>query len=166
MQLEEFYDYKNLLMEQLCCDPEIVRVVTDNDKAAVPNHDLPYYQVFPFEYVPETVNDAKTFICFDVDIVSVPNKTMYIPVIYVWVFAHKSRLRAKEGGCTLDKMAAAVNRLLNGNRYYGFGELKLDSVRRFTPVTDYLGRVLTFYAKDFNRKWTKPDIPVNRKERI
>lgn len=166
MQLEEFYDYKNLLMEQLCCDPEIVRAVTDNDKAAVPNHDLPYYQVFPFEYVPETVNDAKTFICFDVDIVSVPNKTMYIPVIYVWVFAHKSRLRAKEGGCTLDKMAAAVNRLLNGNRYYGLGELKLDSVRRFTPVTDYLGRVLTFYAKDFNRKWTKPDIPVNRKERI
>lgn len=166
MQLEEFYDYKNLLMEQLCCDPEIVRAVTDNDKAAVPNHDLPYYQVFPFEYVPETVNDAKTFICFDVDIVSVPNKTMYIPVIYVWVFAHKSRLRAKEGGCTLDKMAAAVNRLLNGNRYYGLGELKLDSVRRFTPVTDYLGRVLTFYAKDFNRKWAKPDIPVNRKERI
>lgn len=166
MQLEEFYDYKNLLMEQLCCDPEIVRVVTDNDEAAVPNHDLPYYQVFPFEYVPETVNDAKTFICFDVDIVSVPNKTMYIPVIYVWVFAHKSRLRAKEGGCTLDKMAAAVNRLLNGSRYYGLGELKLDSVRRFTPVTDYLGRVLTFYTKDFNRKWTKPDIPVNRKEGI
>lgn len=166
MQLEEFYDYKNLLMEQLCCDPEIVKVVTDNDEAAVPNHDLPYYQVFPFEYVPETVNDAKTFICFDVDIVSVPNKTMYIPVIYVWVFAHKSRLRAKEGGCTLDKMAAAVNRLLNGNRYYGLGELKLDSVRRFTPVTDYLGRVLTFYTKDFNRKWTKPDIPVNRKEGI
>jgi len=166
VQLEEFYDYKNLLMEQLCCDPEIVRVVTDNDEAAVPNHDLPYYQVFPFEYVPETVNDAKTFICFDVDIVSVPNKTMYIPVIYVWVFAHKSRLRAKEGGCTLDKMAAAVNRLLNGSRYYGLGELKLDSVRRFTPVTDYLGRVLTFYTKDFNRKWTKPDIPVNRKEGI
>lgn len=166
MQLEEFYDYKNLLMEQLCCDPEVVRVVTDNDEAAVPNHDLPYYQFFPFEYVPETVNDAKTFICFDVDIVSVPNKTMYIPVIYVWVFAHKSRLRAKEGGCTLDKMAAAVNRLLNGNRYYGLGELKLDSVRRFTPVTDYLGRVLTFYTKDFNRKWTKPDIPVNRKEGI
>ena len=134
--------------------------------SAVPNHDLPYYQIYPFEYVPETVNDAKTFICFDVDIVSVPNKTMYIPVIYVWVFAHKSQLRAKEGGCTLDKLAAAVNRLLNGNRYYGMGELRLDSVRRFAPVTDYLGRVLTFYARDFNRKWTKPDIPVNRKEGV
>lgn len=166
MQLEEFYDYKNLLMEQLCSDPEIVKAVTNNENAAVPNHDLPYYQIYPFEYVPETVNDAKTFICFDVDIVSVPNKTMYIPVIYVWVFAHKSQLRAREGGCTLDKLAAAVNRLLNGNRYYGMGELRLDSVRRFAPVTDYLGRVLTFYARDFNRKWTKPDIPVNRKEGV
>lgn len=165
MQLEELYDYKNLLMEHLCCDPEIVRLVTGNENASVPNHDLPYNQVFPYEFVPETVGDARTFICFDTDIVSVPNKTLYIPVIYVWAFTHKSQLRAKEGGCTLDRLAVAVNRLLNGNRYYGLGELRLDSVRRFTPITDYQGRALTFYARDFNRKWTKPDIPSNRKER-
>lgn len=164
MQLEELYDYKNLLMKHLCCDAEVVKTVTGNDDAVVPNHDLPYYQIFPFEYIPETVNDAKTFICFDMDIVSVPNKTVYIPVIYVWVCAHKSQLRAKEGGCTLDKMAVAVNRLLNGNRYYGLGKLKLDSVRRFQPITDYYGRALTFYSKDFNEKWAKPDIPSNRKE--
>lgn len=164
MQLEELYDYKNKLMGHLCCDSEVVKAVTDNDSADVPNHDLPYTQIFPYEYVPETVNDARTFICFDMDIVSVPNKTVYIPVIYVWVFTHKSRLRAEDGGCTLDNLAVAVNRLLNGNRYYGLGELKLDSVRRFKPITDYQGRVLTFYAKDFNRKWAKPDIPANRKE--
>lgn len=166
MQLEEFYDYKNLLMKQLCCDPDIVRTVTDNADAAVPNHDLPYSQVFPYEYVPETVNDARTFICFDTDIVSVPNKTIYCPVIYVWVFTHKSRLRAHGGGCTLDNLAVAVNNLLNGNRYYGLGELRLDSVRRFKPITDYQGRVLTYYARDFNRKSGKPDIPRNRKEGI
>lgn len=166
MQLEEFYDYKNLLMEHLCCDPDVVRLVTGNDEASVPNHSLPYSQIFPFEYVPDTVSDAKTFICFDTDIVSVPNKTVYVPVIYVWVFTHKSNLRAKNGGCTLDKMAVAVNRLLNGNRHYGFGELKLDSVKRFIPITDYQGRVLTFYAKDFNRKTAKLDIPINRKEGI
>lgn len=164
MQLEEFYDYKNLLMKQLCNDPEIVRTVTDNDEATVPNHDLPYEQIFPYEFIPETVNDARNFICFDTDIVSVPNKTVYTPVIYVWVYTHKSRLRAKSGGCTLDHMAVAVNRLLNGNRYYGLGELKLDSVRRFTPIKDYQGRVLTFYAKDFNRKYSTPDIPANRKK--
>ena len=86
MQLEEFYDYKNLLMKQLCCDPEVVTSVTDNDDAKVPNHDLPYEQIFPYEYIPETVNDARNFICFDMDIVSVPNKTIYIPVISKIIF--------------------------------------------------------------------------------
>lgn len=49
MYLEEFYDYKNLLMKQLCSDPEIVRLVTGNPDADVPNHALPYTRVFPFE---------------------------------------------------------------------------------------------------------------------
>ncbi len=163
MQLEEFYDYKNLLMKDLCSNPNVVQKVTGNKDAVVPNYDLPYSQIFPFEYVPETVNDARTFICFDTDIVSVPNKTIYVPVIYLWVFTHKSRLRDKDGGCLLDNLAVSINDMLNGSRYYGLGELKLDSVRRFVPITDYLGRVLTYYAKDFNRRNVKPDVPGNRK---
>lgn len=163
MQLEELYDYKNLMMKSFCTDEKIVKYVTGKDDATVPNHDLPYSQIYPFEFVPETVNEGKTFICFDVDIVSVPNKTFYVPVLYVWVFTHKSRLRAQDGGVLLDKLAAAVNELMNGSRYYGLGEMRLDSVRRFTPITDYLGRVLTYYTKDFNRPTGKLDIPVNRK---
>lgn len=163
MELCEFFDYKNLLMEQLCSDSDIVRMVTANDEAAVPNHGLPYTQFFPFEYVPETVDEAKTFICFDVDIVAVPNKTTYIPVMYVWVFTHKSKLRADGGGCLLDKLSVSINKILNGSRYYGLGPLKLDSVRRFVPITNYLGRCLTYYAKDFNQRSGRIDIPANRK---
>lgn len=166
MNLEEFYDYKNLLMKDLCCDPDVVRIVTGSDTAAVPNHDLPYTQIFPYEFVPETVNDAQTFICFDTDIISVPNRTIYVPAIYVWAFSHKSRLRAEEGGCTIDKLAVAINQILNGNRYYGLGELRLDSVRHFSPITDYQGRALTYYARDFNRKYSKPVLPANRKEGV
>lgn len=116
---------------------------------------------------PETTDNAETYICFDADIVSVPNKTIYLPVVYVWIFAHKSQLRAPEGGCTLDKIAVAVNKMLNGSRWYGLGELKLDSVRRFTPIRDYLGRCLTYYAKDLNKRNGKPiSLPTNRKEGV
>ncbi len=167
MYLEEFYDYKNLLMKQLCSNADLVHLVTNNENAVVPNHGLPYSQIFPYEYIPETTDTAKTYVCFDADIVSVPNKTVYIPVVYVWVFAHKSRLRLKEGGCILDKMAVVVNKMLNGSRYYGLGELKLDSVRRFYPIRDYLGRCLTYFAKDLNKRNGKPlDIPSNRKDGV
>lgn len=163
MQLDELYDYKNLMMKSFCTDEKIVKYVTGKDDAAVPNHGLPYSQIYPFEYIPETVSEGKTFICFDVDIVSAPNKTFYVPVLYVWIFTHKSRLRSQDGGILLDKLSASVNELMNGSRYFGLGELRLDSVRRFTPITDYLGRVLTYYAKDFNRPTGRLDIPSNRK---
>lgn len=164
MKLEELYDYKNLMMKKFCTDEDVVKIVTNNEDAAVPNHDLPYTQIYPFEYVPETVDEGKTFICFDVDIVSVPNKTFYLPVLYVWIFTHKSRFRMSNGGgLTLDRLAVAVNNLLNGSRYFGLGELKLDSIRRFEPITDFRGRTLTYYSKDFNRPGRNFDIPVNRK---
>lgn len=162
MDLSELYDYKNLLMKDLCSDEEIVKLVTGNDESPVPCHDMPYTQVFPYEYVPETVTEAKTFICFDEDIISVPNKTFLTPVLYVYVFTHKSNMRAPGGGVLIDKLAVEINRILNGNRYYGLGELKLDSVRRFTPVAGFQGRALTYYAKDFNRSGVKPT-PSNRK---
>lgn len=49
MELEEFYDYKNRLMSELCKNEEIVKLVTENEKASVPNHQLPYTQLFPYE---------------------------------------------------------------------------------------------------------------------
>lgn len=164
MQLEEFYGYKNLLMKDLCENEAIVKIVTGNEDARVPNHDLPYTQIYPFEFVPETVGDGKTYICFDIDIVSVPNKTYLTPVIYVWVFTHKSLLRLPNGeGCLLDKLCIEVNQMINGSRFFGLGVTKLDSVRRFAPIKDYLGRCLTYYTLDWNRPKDKNwNGPANR----
>ncbi|MBR4021278.1 MAG: hypothetical protein IKI94_01565 [Ruminococcus sp.] len=163
MQLNEFFDYKNQLMKELCCNEAIVKLVTDKDNSDVPNHTLAYSQIYPFEFVPETVDNGQTIICFDVDVAEVINKTFYVPVVYVWVFTHKSKMRLSTGGIRTDKIAAEIDKVLNGSRYYGLGELNLKSVGRFSPIADYQGRVLTYYAKDFNRLNTKQP-PSNRKQ--
>lgn len=166
MDLEELYDYKNLLMKQICSNETIVKLVTNNPDAKVPNHGLPYTQVYPYEFVPETVDEGRTYICFDLDIVNVSNKTYYEPVLYIWVFTHKSLLRSKggRGGCLLDDLCLEINKMLNGSRYYGLGTLDLRNLRRFAPITDYLGRVLSYQALDFNRNnGGNPNIPANRK---
>ena len=49
MDLREFFDYKNLLMKDLCSNEAIVKLVTGNPEAAVPNHGIAYTQLFPFE---------------------------------------------------------------------------------------------------------------------
>lgn len=162
MNLDELFDYKNKFMKDICCNKNIVTLITGSDESKVPNHTLPYSQIFPYEYVPETVDDAQTFICFDVDIADVQNKTYYFPVLYVWVFTHKSKMRLPEGGIRTDKLAMEINEVLNGNRFYGLGELELRSVGRFSPILDYQGRVLTYSARDYNRLYSKTP-PSNRK---
>ena len=163
MQLDEFFNYKNKLMEDLLTNEAIVKLL-DSTATLDDAKRLAYTQVFPYEYVPETVEDAKTFICFDVDVQESINKTFLLPTLYVWVFSHKSKLRLREGGVQPDKLASEIAKAINGSRFYGLGELDLYSVRRFAPVTDYQGKVMTFHAKEFNRiaPNTKP-IPANRR---
>ena len=163
MQLSEFFDYKNKLMEDLLTNETIVKLL-DNTLDLKDARSLAYSQVFPYEYIPDTIEQGETFVCFDVDIQESVNKTFLLPTIYIWIFSHKSKLRLPEGGVRTDKLASEIAKAINGSRFYGLGELNLYSVRRFTPVTDYQGKVMTFHTREFNRPSpnTKP-VPSNRK---
>ena len=163
MQLNEFYDYKNQLMGDILTNEKIVSMIDEEIDFKKANT-LAYTKVFPYEYIPETVQHGATYICFDVDIQRASNKTYYTPVIYIWVFTHKSLMRLKDGGVRVDQICAKLAETLNGSRYYGLGELDLYSVKRFAPMTDYQGKVITLYAEDFNRlSPTGKPIPANRK---
>ena len=163
MYLEEFYDYKNQLMGDILTNETIVALINEN----VPFEEaetLAYTQVFPYEYLPETVEEGRTFICFDVDIQRSNGKTFLSPVIYIWVFTHKSLLRLPEGGVRPDKLCSEICKVIDGSRMYGLGELNIYSAKRFSPMTDYQGKVLTFQATDFNRVYDpKRPVPSNRK---
>lgn len=163
MLLNEFFDYKNKLMETLCRNENIVRLITDSKDAPVPNYTLAYNHIYPFEYVPDTVAEGHTFICFDVDIARVSDKVYYKPALYIWVFTHKSKMRLEEGGIRTDQLAVEINKELSGSRYFGLGELELYSVGRFAPITDFQGRVMAYSATDFNRPGISKKPPVNRK---
>jgi len=63
-------------------------------------------------------------VCFDVDIQRSYNKTFYKPVLYIWVFAHRSNLRLPDGGgVRTDKLCSEICKKINGSRYYGLGQL-------------------------------------------
>ena len=163
MNLKEFYDYKNQLMNHLLTNEKIVGLIRDGatvDNAA----SLMYTQVFPYEYVPETTEVSTTYVCSDVDITSAENKTFLYPTLYVWVFTHKSLLRLPEGGVRTDELASAICEAINGSMLFGLGQLEFYSSKRFAPMTDYQGKCLVFHAKDFNRQYDPNRfIPGNRK---
>lgn len=163
MKLAECFDYKNKLMEDLLTNPKIVHLI--DEKVEVEGAEiLAYHNVFPYEYIPETAEDGRTYICFDVDILSAENKTFYLPALYVWVFSHKSKLRLPDGGVRTDALCTEIANTIAGSRKYGLGELLLYSVKRFAAMTDYPGKVLTFHTKDFNTQYDPNKYtPKNRK---
>lgn len=162
-QLAELFDYKNKLMEDLLTNESIVKLIAPG-VSLEDAKSLAYNNVFPLEYVPETVEEAKTFVCFDVEVQKSINKTFHVPTIYVWVYSHKSLLRLPEGGVRPDKLISEIAEVLDGSHFYGLGELDLSTVRRYYPTEGYQGKVMTFYTKEFSRTSAnnKP-IPSNRK---
>lgn len=167
MQLEDFYNYKTQLAKDLLTDTEIVKLLNDDPYTEIEDpKELMYKQVFPYEYIPETVEHGRTFICSDVDVDVVDGKTFLQAKLMIWVFTHSSLMRLPEGGVRVDKLVSRICEKINGSRMYGLGELSLASSKRFAIMTDYSGKVLTFYIKDFNRPSNvgppKP-IPANRR---
>lgn len=164
MQLKDFYDYKNKLIEDIVTTPEIVRLINDDVPFANAT-DLIYTQVFPFEFLPETTEMGKTYVCVEVDIYESVKKPYLVPTIYVWVFTHKSLLRLPEGGVRTDALCSAICERINGSMMYGLGQLELFSSKRFAPMSDFNGKCLSFRATEFNRFFDgKKTIPANRKQ--
>lgn len=151
MNLDEFYNYKNQLIEDIVTDTEIVKLVNPNVDIEHATS-LIYTQIFPFEYLPETADEGKTFICSDVDITKVLDSTYYVPSLYVWVFTHKSAMRLEEGGVRVDEICSKICSKVNGSRLYGSTPLEIFSSKRFAPITDYQGKLITFTTSDFNRQ--------------
>lgn len=163
--LDELFDYKNRLMMDLVTNPRIIDLIKDDANPKKKPEDYIYTQLMPFEYYPETIEHGQTFICFDVEIQRANSKTFYDPILYVWVFTHKSKMVLPEGGVRTDAVCAEIVKTISGSRHYGLGELMFYSTRRFTPTRDYQGRQMLFHAVDFNRKYpTGQDIPRNRKD--
>lgn len=162
--LDELFDYKNQLMDDMLTNEQIIRLLSDDGKTLASPETLMYSQVFPYEYVPDVVEHGQTFICCEVDIKDVVNKTFLVPVLYIWVFTHKSKVRLPGGGVRTDKLSSEITKVINGSRMYGLGELNLQSAKRFSPIGGYQGRILTFYTKDFNRlSPSDKKVPANRK---
>lgn len=82
----------------------------------------------------------------------------------IWVFTHKSKMQTPNGGVRTDRLCSEIAKAINGSRYYGLGELEMYSVKRFCPITDYIGKVMMFQTQEFNRQSpTGKAIPSNRK---
>lgn len=150
--LEEFTTYKNTLMQALCTNDAIVNLLkNDDDPADVTGRDFRYTRIFPYNYVPNTVERTTTFICFAVTAPNVRDNVVTLLQLNVWVFTHQDLMRTKDGMRT-DLLVSEIDKILNGSTKYGLGKVKLKScVITGVPCEGYVGLVSTYTVEDFNR---------------
>lgn len=166
MHLEEFFNYKNTLIGDLISEEDIVCLIDEQFVSDPPS--LVYDRIFPFEFLPDTVQEGKTYLCIDVDIrKSAENGKKYIPTISIWIFTHKSLMKLPQGGVRVDKICSLISKKINGSLWYGQGKLELESVKRFAPMTDYQGKCMVFVTKDVSNVFDPlKKIPSNRRDGI
>lgn len=159
MYLDEFQNYKNQLLDDLSKNPEIIRLLSDKYEQDPQESIETLYrkQIFPFEHVPDTIEQGSTFLCFNVGINRMSerreapsNKMIYTPIIYIWVFTHKSLFWLPDGGVRADRLVMEIAKTINGSHNYGMGSLELFKLDSFAPLTDYQGYRMIFDATDWN----------------
>lgn len=149
--LEEFTVYKNTLMEAICTSDSIFNLMKlSNDPSDLRCKDLRYVRIFPYNYVPLTIETAQTFICFTVTAPNVKNNIISELILTVFVFTHQDLMRTKNGMRT-DLLISEIDKLLNGSTKYGLGkvELKACDVMQ-VPCQGYSGLFSMYKVKDFN----------------
>ena len=137
-------------MKSLCLSEKIQRLILLTPPNNTNGREMMYKNIFPYPYVPDTVVEANTFICFDMEVRRVQNRTFKDVSISFWTFTHQSLMRTKDGIRT-DLLANEIDNIINGNRKFGLGTVELQSVTLMNPAKDYHGRTLIYRSVDFNR---------------
>ena len=163
MNLEEIGTFKNKVVSKLINDDNVLNVLLgDIDKVEDPETALLGKDgsgkggcVFKFEYVPDTQENSKTFLCVEV----VPNETdgdtITNMTIYVFAYCSKNLMqtyhRAGTAGTRIDILVSDVDKILNGNSEFGIGPLEWAGSSIYKPAQWYYGRMLVYQVGTFRR---------------
>lgn len=150
MNLKEVPHYRNEIMEYILKNQDITKILLSKCDSEMSPRELAYHYVYPYDYIVGKTSDAGVYICFDIRVPRVINRTFNDFQINIWIIAHERCMRTDEGLVT-DLLSSKIDELINGSRCFGLGEVELESWDYFTPAEDFHGRALMYRTVDFNR---------------
>lgn len=166
MNLEELGQYKHKLATLLAKDEDIINILLgkvskndDTDEMLLGNCEDSPGHIFEFEYIPEINEKTDSFLCMETVISKAPTDAAYTVYLYVFPYCHKKIMQTYKVpglvGTRADILAVYVDRVLNGNRDFGIGRVRLISNDVYKPIANYYGRCIVYEIVDFNRRLSK-----------
>lgn len=150
--LQEITSYKNQLMQAICTNENIFNLLKIEGDDALTMRDMPYERVFPYAHVPDTNEEAKAFVCFDLIVPRVWSNVIKEVEIDLFVMSHQAIMRMPDGqGIRIDLIATELDKMLNGSRAYGVSTVDLTYLGNFIPINGYYGHEIRYKVPDINR---------------
>ncbi len=159
MTLKELGKFKLTILSEFAKSKEIVDLLlpdhTEDDDidAQLFGDESTNGCMFKWEYVPDTQEETRSFLCVETEVTKVPSTASYNISVYVFAFCNKKIMDASDKtmyGTRADLLSHYVDSILNGSEKFGIGRLNLVDVAVYKPNNRYYGRVLTYECSGFN----------------
>ena len=149
----EIIEYRSKIMTQIYSSKELVKLLgCENEEC--PQEVIPYNFSFPHEYIPDTINETKRFINYEISATIDTNNNVFKDLtIYFFVVCHEDVIKYKEKNRTYlwyDKVACELDNIFCEKNILGVGKTYLVSNVPYCPQQKFKGRLLKFVVKDFN----------------
>lgn len=153
---QEIEDYKLKIAHDLLSDNEIVscieEVIPEEKKAELDG--LMYSYIFPYVFIPQTLQDVGCYICFELYVPKVSTVNYFFKdVIFEFtVICHQDVMRTSGGYIRTDHIAHLIEKIFNQNDQYTFKKLDLVSSVPGHVTQTHRCRTVRFVAEDLNVK--------------
>lgn len=154
MNSYEIGEFKLSLVKKLINNPDIVTLI-DHAGTVEYADDLIYENIYPFNRIPDTEQEVKTYITVTVNVPSISSKNDLIRnlVITIRAYTHQSLMRVAGKGMTrIDLLGAKIDEIMNESHEFGIGYVKLVSNTEHVLDANHMYRELMFRTDDLNNK--------------
>lgn len=155
---KELYEYKQKIVTALVNSGQIVEAIgaIDGDGNHLEAAELPYTHIFPFGYIPLTIDEVGCFISIEVSVpgLSVKNDLFKNVNVTIMVICHQDMMQTSYGATRTDYIAALIEDLFHENdaNKMGTSQMKLKSnVEGYVDIA-HRCRTLRFTTTDMAAK--------------
>lgn len=157
-RLKELGQYKSTILTKIIGCEDLMKAIVYNvpnflDEPPVPDvGDQIYNRLWPFKYVPKTVEEEKTFITMSFTGFRPVKRVFKASKIYFYVFTHNNLMRTDYGMTRVDFIQSELDDLFNETTELGIGRLEFAGLDDFIFENNHLfvGSALSYKNTDFN----------------
>lgn len=151
----EIGEFKLTLIRKFIENENIVKLIgASADEVEYPD-DLIYSHIFPYNRIPDTEQEVKTYITVMVNVTSLPRHndiTRNVSII-VRIYTHKDLMRVSGSSSDrIDLLSANIDEVLNESYDFGIGYVSLGSNTEHVLDSAHFFRELVFNTDTLNSK--------------